>query len=496
MQEYDALLAKYEAAKDKGEKPEKPKPRNYFFQDFTTEGLALSLEGTTHGTAIAVDELAEMLAGFNQYKGGKGNDRQKWLTIYDSGGMKVDRSSGKRMFLTHTPVSILGTIQPDVLKQQMGDLYTVDGLWQRFLWVNLPVTRLPAPNDGVTCNISELLLGIYRRLENLPAIAYSISSEARKLWSRWHDWCETQKLAEAHPSIRTLYPKARERAARIALVFHIVEAVAKNQMPSKEISADTLNAAIQFVQWTIKQTRLLYADLGITEHQDSAKITRFVERFRYADWITAKQVRSWIPARQKPSCDECREFMQQIVAMGYASNNGQTGRKYNIKILSSSPFSHFAPQTETEYTSERSHFGSPQVVTLVTFSQDLPLANTHDQVDCNLSLESEFSNLHLNSAVKSDYGDYAVTTEVTTLKPSLGKDLNPIVTKATTPINISVGDRVRYRGKGENGLFTLKGLKTDVLTVIAITDDMVEVSNPRWLTTQNIPAKDLEKIQP
>jgi len=331
---YDLLLEKYEAAKDKGEKPEKPVPRNYFFQDFTTEGLALSLEGTTHGTMIAVDELAEMLAGFNQYKGGKGNDRQKWLTIYDSGGMKVDRSSGKRMFLTHTPVSILGTIQPDVLKQQMGDLYTVDGLWQRFLWVNLPVTRLPAPSNGVTCNISELLLGIYRRLENLPAIAYKISSDARKLWSCWHNWCETQKLAEAHPSIRTLFPKARERAARIALVFHIVEAIAKGQVPNHEISADTLNAAIQFVQWTIKQTRLLYADLGITEHQDSAKITRFVERFRHADWITPRMVRTWTATRDKPSSEKCREFMQQIVGMGYATNNGQTGREFKIKILS------------------------------------------------------------------------------------------------------------------------------------------------------------------
>lgn len=56
------------------------------------------------------------------------------------------------------------------------------------------------------------------------------------------------------------------------------EAVASRQMPTQEISAQTLNAAIQFLQWMIKQTELLYTDLGITEHQDSAKITRFVEQ--------------------------------------------------------------------------------------------------------------------------------------------------------------------------------------------------------------------------
>ncbi|MDX1976876.1 MAG: hypothetical protein SFT94_04315 [Pseudanabaenaceae cyanobacterium bins.68] len=87
-----------------------------------------------------------------------------------------------------------------------------------------------------------------------------------------------------------------------------------------------------------------------------------------------------------------------------------------------------------------------------------------------------------------------MTTKWTTAKSSQGQTLNPIVTKVTTPINISVGDKVRYRGKGENGLFTLKGLKSDVLMVVAISTDMIEVANPRWLTTQNIPVADLERI--
>jgi hypothetical protein len=40
----------------------------------------------------------------------------------------------------------------------------------------------------------------------------------------------------------------------------------------------------------------------------------------------------------------------------------------------------------------------------------------------------------------------------------------------------------------------IKGLKTHVLTVVAISADMIEVANPRWLTTQNIPMADLEKV--
>ena len=259
--------------------------------------------------------------------------------------------------------------------------------------------------------------------------------------------------------------------------------------------------------------------MGITEHQDSAKITRFVERFRYAEWITPRMVRTWTAARDKPSSEKCREFMQQIVGMGYATNNGETGREFKIKILSSSPLSPLGTQTHTQYTSERSPLGSPDVVHVVHFESDrqrqnlavlevdMPVTSAFHPNNLDLSITDVFANGNisdptgsdevkdnLSSSPEVDYVDYKWTTKWTTPKHSPDEDLNPKWTKWTTPIHINVGDRVRYRGKGENGLFTLKGLKTDELTIVAINDDFVEVSNPRWLTTQNIPVKDLEKI--
>ena len=321
LQAYEIEIANFKAkeSKEVGDQPVKPKPRNYFFHDFTAEAIALNMEGATNGSLVAVDELEEMLAGFNQYRSkGKGNDRQKWLSIYDSGGIKVDRGFGRRLFLASTPLSILGTIQPEVLKEEMGDLNFVDGLWQRFLWVRLPLTKLPLPQETLACDISELLLGLYRRLEQLPPLTYRISPDARKIWNSWHEWCEDYKLSEPHPSIRALYPKARERAARIALVLHVVESALQNRMPSVVVEVETIGAAIRFVQWSINQTRILYADLGLTEHQDSNLILRFVERFSNHDWIDTYRVRSWYPTRQKPNIQECRNFMRKLVYLGYA----------------------------------------------------------------------------------------------------------------------------------------------------------------------------------
>ncbi len=338
MQAYEIEIANFKAreSKEVGDEPVKPKPRNYFFHDFTTEAIALNLEGATNGSLVAVDELEEMLAGFNQYRRGKGNDRQKWLSIYDSGVIKVDRVSGKRLFLASTPLSILGTIQPEVLKQEMGDLNFVDGLWQRFLWVRLPLTKLPPPQETLSCDISQLLLGLYRRLEQLPPVTYRISPDARKLWNRWHEWCEEYKLSEPHPSIRSLYPKARERAARIALVLHVVEAVLTNRMPAPVVEPvvelDTIANAIAFVQWSINQTRILYPELGLTQHQDSNLILRFVERFQGQE-IDAYRVRAWHSSIAKPSIQQCRDLMNKLVELGYASPNGMAGREYKITLF-------------------------------------------------------------------------------------------------------------------------------------------------------------------
>lgn len=68
--------------------------------------------------------------------------------------------------------------------------------------------------------------------------------------------------------------------------------------------------------------------------------------------------------------------------------------------------------------------------------------------------------------------------------------------KDTYMSDLFVGDRVRYVGRGENGIFTLKGIRSDILTVVAVKNDRAEVSNPKWVTTQNIPLKDLQKVTP
>ena len=56
--------------------PEPPLPERLVVMDITVEGLAPILEQADRGLLMVQDELAGWVGGMNQYKGGKGNDRQ------------------------------------------------------------------------------------------------------------------------------------------------------------------------------------------------------------------------------------------------------------------------------------------------------------------------------------------------------------------------------------------------------------------------------------
>jgi hypothetical protein len=314
-------------------------------------------------------------------------------------------------------------------------------------------------------DISQLLLGLYRRLEQLPPVTYRISPDARKLWNRWHEWCEEYKLSEPHPSIRSLYPKARERAARIALVLHVVEAVLTNRMPAPVVELDTIANAIAFVQWSINQTRILYAELGLTQHQDSNLILRLVERFQGQE-IDAYRVRAWHSSIAKPSIQQCRDLMDKLVELGYASPNGMAGREYKITLFN-------LQNRSTGQTPFQSDFGGQKTGQFwSTLVKNFTLPKERDgKID---HLLTDFDH-------KIDHATRSQTTV-------------DQLTRFSTNISISVGDKVRYVGRGEWGLFTVKGIWRNELTVEAIQDDRAVVSCPQWVTKQTIPLKDLRKL--
>ena len=99
--------------------PEKPIMERTLVEDTTVEALAVVLEGTPRGVLAMRDELSGWVRSMDQYKaGGKGADRQFWLSAWSNSYASVDRKGREEpLILPRSFVSVFGAIQPKVLPE-------------------------------------------------------------------------------------------------------------------------------------------------------------------------------------------------------------------------------------------------------------------------------------------------------------------------------------------------------------------------------------------
>jgi hypothetical protein len=349
LEEYQAALRDWERRRkneDAGDMPKRPKPTSLYASNYTLEAIGQTLGNQPdRGLLINPDELAVFLQSMDAYRGGKGADRAHWLSLYNGDALKVDRKNSDQVFVRHTSVSVVGGIQPSVLQNLWREDKNIDdGLWSRFAWVQIPLTPTPYIEEEFLSSPCKLLERVYRRLLELPPQEHELDDEARKLWKKWNQEVDELLLSEPNERIRTTLPKTKERAARIALVLHYVDAACAEDkvIPSKVIPASTLLRAIEFTRWLHDQTKLLCGELGESATPEASLALRFLKRFQGCGPITPKQCRSWWPTRNKPPMQEIRAFLDNLVKMGHARWVGQ-----HIEVVhssSSTNLRHFVTQ--------------------------------------------------------------------------------------------------------------------------------------------------------
>lgn len=127
--EYDEAMAEYrrekrewEAEKRRASREEEPVMRRVVVSDITVESLMSRLEQNPQGLLCAKDELSGWVRSLDQYKGGKGDDRQKCLSFWSNSSETVDRKGNKEPIMVPRPfVGLVGSIQPGVLSELKND---------------------------------------------------------------------------------------------------------------------------------------------------------------------------------------------------------------------------------------------------------------------------------------------------------------------------------------------------------------------------------------
>jgi|SRR5215216_3338259 len=113
--------------------PEEPVMERTVVDDTTVEALSRVHRQSPRGVLAAKDELTGWLRGMDQYKaGGRGSDRQFWLSAWNSDAITVDRKGSPEALMIDEPfVGITGGIQPEVLEDL--NRGPEDGMLDRFL---------------------------------------------------------------------------------------------------------------------------------------------------------------------------------------------------------------------------------------------------------------------------------------------------------------------------------------------------------------------------
>jgi hypothetical protein len=286
--------------------------RRTWVSDVTVERLAHLLAENERGLLLKRDELSGWVGSLNQYRRGKGGDREFFLSVWSSSPIAVDRQNGTAIHVPHPFLPIVGGLPPDVLPR-LQEGYGEDGLSQRMLyaWPTLvPVTwRQDTLSTTVVARYDQLI----NTLLTLPvdqeqSCQLPLAKKAKRLFVTWHD----KFVAEVGPEspiahMRGYYMKYRAYCGRLALIHALASAP-----HAKEVTEVSIQAAIQQIDY-FKRTALKAADhlcrsVGVGEHK--SEIERCREEIR-------RKVRSGI--RERRTLQRNSQFSADIFNKAFTS---------------------------------------------------------------------------------------------------------------------------------------------------------------------------------
>jgi hypothetical protein len=227
---------------------------------------------------IYKDELTGWVRSHDQYKaGGKGADRQHWLSLWSNQAIVVDRKGrqGDPTYVERPWVSLVGGIQPAMLPELGGSME--DGLLDRFLFAYPKHSQTDLSDAEIGPDTEAEYAGLYAKLSSLRMVEDEIgqeapnvvpmSWEARRLFKEIHDKIGRETLEPGFPlRLQGVWAKTRGYLARISLVLALCRCVEHSE-PEQVEEEDVKNAA-RIVAYFKAHARRVYGKLRATTPED------------------------------------------------------------------------------------------------------------------------------------------------------------------------------------------------------------------------------------
>lgn len=281
---YDVEFAKAKKKKDGSEnRIFKPIRKKTILTDFTPEALAHIHHGNQKGIGVYSDEFAGWFKNFNRYKGG--SEMEFWLSCWSGKSINVDRISAEPIHIPSSSVSVIGTIQPKVLKDLAGDdrsnngfidriLFTIPENLKKLYWNEI---EMPSYIIDNWANVISKLLAMPVKANDIGVITSEVlrfSEDARKLLIQWQKENTDDSNDSDYEIIKGLHSKLEVYILRFSLIFEMAK-FACNESNKTEISLDSVKGAIKLTEYFYNSAIKVYSIISNVKVKEkvSSKVT-------------------------------------------------------------------------------------------------------------------------------------------------------------------------------------------------------------------------------
>jgi hypothetical protein len=300
------------------EREEKPTLKRVLVDDTTTEALGTALEANPRGLTMVRDELAALVCGLNQYKAGKGHDRQIYLKIWNHATSRIDRKNnpdGIPLRIYRPFLAILGGIQPsilDMLHGNRGFQRADDGYLDRYLFAypeDQPAAgetwrEITEQASGIWASTIDRLLDKEMTLEGdgtkRPWLK-RLTKTGKEAWVTFTTAHAAELNSEKFPeNLRGAWSKLRGYCARLALILHCLR-LAVGERVDPDVDGESVRRAVRLVDYFKDHARRVHGLMATDRDTEAARrILQWIDghdRKEFKRWEVWKDLESqeWFP---------------------------------------------------------------------------------------------------------------------------------------------------------------------------------------------------------
>jgi hypothetical protein len=276
----------------------RPKEKTLYVSDITVEKQASILQENPRGVAYIRDELTGWVRSMDQYRSGKGADRQFWLSVWSGDPVSVHRKNQDAgpVRVPHPFICVVGGLPPDLLTAMRGERAVADGFMDRILF-SYPIEP-PASGETWGCipeECEEAWRDCLMRLWALEMVDdptrglrprfVRLTACGRAAWKKFTDALADKRNDNSTSGcIKSALGKMNSYGARLALIVHYLRLVS-GEVENEDVDGESMERAAKLVSYFVGHLRRVHAEMDADPRIAAAR--------KLLKWINAQDSRQF-----------------------------------------------------------------------------------------------------------------------------------------------------------------------------------------------------------